>query len=93
MRAMATRRVRFVVTGIVQGVAYRAAARRAAGALSGWIRNREDGAVEGEAQGPAEALERFIAWCGHGPPGARVDAVAIEARATIDDDAAFEIRR
>ena len=41
-------------------------------ALTGWVRNREDGSVEVEAEGPRESLERLIADLRQGPPGAHV---------------------
>lgn len=44
-------------------------------ALSGWVRNRPDGRVEGVAQGAPEALEKFRTWLGRGPPAARVESV------------------
>jgi acylphosphatase len=72
---------RLVVAGRVQGVGFREAAvdeARAAG-LAGWVRNRADGTVEAFVQGETGDVERFAAWCRHGPRLARVDAVAIEA--------------
>lgn len=74
---MITRRL--LIEGLVQGVGYRAAmgieAQRLG--LTGWVRNRIDGRVEAVAQGPAGALERFIAWARRGPPAARVSAVHV----------------
>jgi len=83
-----------VVRGLVQGVFYRASAQRAALAegLSGWIRNRNDGAVEGEAQGPTEAVTRFLDWCRTGPPSARVEGVETVELA-VAGGAGFEVRR
>jgi len=71
-----------VVHGRVQGVGYRDAAVQAAFTLGigGWVRNRGDGTVEAHAQGPAQAVERFVEWCRKGPPLARVSRVeAIDA--------------
>lgn len=75
--------LRIRVTGIVQGVGFRAFTVRQARALglSGWVRNRTDGSVEALAAGPPEALEAFVALCHRGPPGARVDAVVREPAA------------
>lgn len=74
---------RFLVTGCVQGVGFRAAtAREARGlGLRGLARNLRDGRVEVIASGDAQALERLADWLRHGPPHARVDAVE---RATAD---------
>ena len=69
---------RFVVTGRVQGVGFRAATRRKAQALalSGWVRNRKDGAVEGVIHGKDEmAVESFHQWLRQGPPISRVERV------------------
>jgi acylphosphatase len=70
-----SRRISFVVTGRVQGVSYRASTQEAAerAKLVGWVRNRRDGAVEGEAEGEDAAIARFVEWLRHGPTGARVD--------------------
>jgi acylphosphatase len=72
-------RVRVVVTGRVQGVWFRDSCReraRAAG-VAGWVRNRGDGAVEGEFEGPASAVDEVVTWCKAGPPRARVDNVEV----------------
>ena len=62
------------IEGTVQGVGFRAFVVREAGArqLSGWVRNRLDGAVEVLASGPTKRVEDLITACLHGPPGARV---------------------
>ncbi|MDD3311725.1 acylphosphatase [Pseudodesulfovibrio sp.] len=69
--------LRAVVHGMVQGVWFRGwtcdAARELG--LSGWVRNRRDGAVELAARGGREALERFLARLHEGPPLARVSRV------------------
>jgi acylphosphatase len=70
-------RVQLNIRGRVQGVYYRASARREAQTLqlTGWVRNLPDGSVQAVAEGPRTQLERLIAWCEHGPPAARVSAV------------------
>jgi acylphosphatase len=72
---------RFLVSGRVQGVAFRAYTRAQANALElrGHARNLSDGRVEVLAIGDAAAIERLAEWLQHGPPLARVDAVAREA--------------
>ncbi len=74
-------RIGFVVTGRVQGVAFRAAAQRQAErlALAGFVANRPDGTVHGEAEGDAAALATFVAWLHRGPTLAKVAHVATEA--------------
>ena len=73
--------VRFVVSGRVQGVFFRASTRAEAQRLgiAGSARNLEDGRVEVVAVGSDEALGAFELWLGQGPPSARVDAVTREA--------------
>ncbi|HEX4451862.1 MAG TPA: acylphosphatase, partial [Kofleriaceae bacterium] len=72
------RRVRAIVTGRVQGVSFRATACGEARRLGvvGWVRNLPDGSVELEAEGDDDRVAALLAWCDHGPPGARVANVA-----------------
>ena len=74
---------RFLVSGRVQGVFYRASAREQALALglSGYARNLPDGRVEVLACGSESAIDTFERWLWQGPAGARVDAVAREVSA------------
>lgn len=67
----------WVVRGAVQGVMFRASARERAGELGLECRawNRDDGAVEVEAEGPRAALEQLERWLRRGPPLARVESV------------------
>ena len=71
-------RRRVVITGRVQGVWFRDSLKREADAraVSGYARNRSDGAVEAELEGSPGAVEQLVAWCGKGPSRARVDEVA-----------------
>jgi acylphosphatase len=75
-------RVRALVSGRVQGVWYRESCRREAERLGvvGWVRNRPDGRVEIEAEGPRPAVDALLTWAGHGPPRAVVDRVAVDDR-------------
>jgi acylphosphatase len=68
-------RRRIVVRGLVQGVSFRAHTQAQARRLRlvGWVRNRADGSVELEMQGPAEQVAQLLSWCRRGPPQARVD--------------------
>ena len=74
-------RRRVVVHGHVQGVFFRETARRRAQAagVTGWVRNRPDGAVEAVFEGEREAVERLVEFCREGPRGARVDWVDVAA--------------
>ena len=66
-----------VVHGHVQGVFFRDSIRRLAEreGVRGWVRNRDDGAVEAAFEGSPAAVERLVGFCREGPRGARVDAV------------------
>jgi acylphosphatase len=67
------------ITGIVQGVGYRASFEAQARALhlSGWVRNRIDGSVEALVSGEAEAVGKILEWARRGPRAAKVDDVSI----------------
>ncbi len=85
---------RFVVTGRVQGVGFRASTRRKAQALAltGWVRNRNDGAVEGLVCGANEmAVEQFHQWLRVGPPISRVERVEWRAERADDLSTRFEV--
>jgi acylphosphatase len=85
--------VRAVVRGRVQGVSFRATTAERARELgaSGWVKNRDDGAVELEAEGPSAVVAALLAWCERGPPAARVEAVEVEERAPLDERGGFRI--
>jgi acylphosphatase len=74
-----TRRIHVVVHGRVQGVGFRWATRTEAQRLGvdGWVRNRADGTVEAEVQGPDGAVERMRRWLASGPPGASVTNIDV----------------
>jgi acylphosphatase len=68
-----------VVSGRVQGVFFRDTARRRAEAagVSGWIRNRPDGAVEAVFEGDPERVEEMVEFSRHGPSRAEVAKVEV----------------
>ena len=72
-------RRRVVAQGRVQGVFFRDTCRREASGrrVSGWITNREDGAVEAVFEGEASAVQALVDWAGHGPPQARVTQLEV----------------
>ena len=74
-----TKSVHVVITGQVQGVFYRKWTQERARehGVAGWVRNREDGAVEGVFSGSSEAVAALLAECRPGPPAARVEDIAI----------------
>jgi acylphosphatase len=84
---------RFVVTGRVQGVGYRAFAARAARALrlTGGAANLADGRVEVVARGPGHALDRLEAALSEGSRIARVDRVEVETLESLPADASWDV--
>ena len=71
---------RLTITGRVQGVGYRdwaiTTGRRLD--LTGWVRNRRDGAVEALVVGEEDAVGQMIEACRRGPPLARVDEIDVD---------------
>jgi acylphosphatase len=84
---------RFLVSGIVQGVYFRASTERRARelALTGYAVNLADGRVEVVASGAPDALAVLEAWLHDGPPSARVDKVE-RAELPAQDHARFTTR-
>jgi len=71
---------RLTITGRVQGVGYRDWAIETGQrlGLTGWVRNRRDGAVEALIVGDEGAVGRMIEACRRGPPAARVDGIDVD---------------
>jgi acylphosphatase len=78
--------MRFLVSGRVQGVFFRASTERRARELelTGYARNLADGRVEVVASGTPQALAELQAWLHEGPPAARVEAVECTELAAQD---------
>lgn len=76
------RSVHIIISGKVQGVFFRATAKRVADELnlSGWVRNTSED-VEVRATGADEDIAQFIEWCHHGPERANVSSVAVSETA------------
>jgi acylphosphatase len=86
-------RRRAVVQGNVQGVFFRDSTRECAQAhgVHGWVRNRDDGAVEAVLEGPAEAVERVLRFLREGP--SRADVRNLEVREEPPEGlSSFEVR-
>jgi acylphosphatase len=68
------------IYGFVQGVGFRFAVERAASSrqVSGWVRNRGDGAVEAVFEGERQDVEALVDFCRRGPRGADVERVEVE---------------
>jgi acylphosphatase len=63
-----------IIKGKVQGVFYRATAKKIADELgvTGWVKNTADDNVEAVVSGTEEQINKFIAWCKKGPAKAKV---------------------
>ncbi len=87
-------RAHILVSGRVQGVAFRIATVEEAqrlGGLAGWVRNLRDGRVEALAEGERSKVEALVAWCHRGPPPARVMDVEVSWQAAQGDLGPFDI--
>ena len=87
-------RARVLISGVVQGVYFRAYAREEARGqgVHGWVRNRADGTVEAVVEGQESAVHGFIAWCHHGPPPAEVTDVQVTWESYRGEFQGFAIR-
>ncbi len=65
------------VSGIVQGVYFRASTAEAARTLgvSGWARNLPDGRVEAVFEGDDALVAQMVQWCWTGSPSSVVESV------------------
>jgi acylphosphatase len=71
--------VRVRISGLVQGVGYRAWTEQEAIArgLRGWVRNRTDGSVEALIAGPESVVDEMLAAFRVGPRMADVEDVSV----------------
>ncbi|MCC5899648.1 MAG: acylphosphatase [Phormidium sp. BM_Day4_Bin.17] len=88
-----TTAIRVLISGRVQGVGFRYSTQQKAQELgiSGWVRNRRNGAVEAVFEGAPTSVQTAVAWCHHGPPTAEVTHVETFREAT-QDLCRFDIR-
>jgi acylphosphatase len=84
---------RYLISGMVQGVGYRAFAERSAHQMgvTGWARNLDDGRVEVHANGTAAQLDDFEARLRQGPRWAEVRTVEV-SEAAVSPAGEFHIR-
>jgi acylphosphatase len=77
---MVKARAHLFVSGRVQGVFFRQKTKQKAESLgvNGWVRNLQDGKVEGVFEGEEEAVRALVEYCHHGPPSAMVTNVDVE---------------
>lgn len=82
------KRYAYTVTGIVQGVGFRYFTKSTADRLhlTGWVRNADDGSVEGEVQGDDAACTSFLERLRRGPSYAYVEEVVMSERPVLEND-------
>lgn len=87
-------RAHVYISGDVQGVFFRDSTRKKAEELDlkGWVKNMPDGRVEALFEGPANDVQRILAWCREGPSQATVEDVEAEHEGDPEDLEGFEIR-
>lgn len=85
---------RYLITGSVQGVFYRASAQQQASALGlrGWVRNLLDGRVELLACGDQSAVKEMEKWLQKGPEYAKVSNIEVITESPKLLTETFEIR-
>ncbi|WP_428375164.1 acylphosphatase [Lichenicoccus sp.] len=85
---------RWLISGRVQGVGYRAwmQARALEAGLEGWVRNLEDGRVEALVCGAAASLAGLRRTCLSGPGPARVDGIEDHAAEPVPQGSGFGTR-
>ena len=73
-------RAHVIISGLVQGVFFRANTRDRARSLGlkGWVKNRSDGKVEGLFEGEEGAVKSIIEFCKQGPSSAMVEKVEVK---------------
>jgi acylphosphatase len=87
------KRIRIKVAGIVQGVGFRAYAKRHAQTmyLTGFTRNNADGSVTIEAQGLLEILAKYLELIESGPAGSDVRHIKTEEIPLIMNESTFYV--
>lgn len=87
-------RAHIFVSGIVQGVFFRAETKEAAQKLGikGWVRNTKDERLEAVFEGEKEEVEKLIEWAKRGPPAAVVEKIDIGWEEYKGEFKNFELR-
>lgn len=85
---------RYLISGRVQGVFYRANAQQQASALGllGWVRNLQDGRVELLACGDQSTLKELEKWLQIGPEYAKVSNIDVITEDLKELSDKFEVR-
>jgi acylphosphatase len=86
--------IHILISGKVQGVAYRYYMEKMARSLNlkGWVRNTEDGRVEAVIEGEDDSVNAMIEWCRKGPPAAKVSHVEVRDELSMENFNGFKIK-
>ena len=86
-------RIHLIISGDVQGVGYRAWVLRRAQdlGLTGWVKNRDDGAVELVAEGDKNDLEQLLVLCKQGPEVSWVEHADVDWQQASGEFRGFEV--
>jgi len=87
-------RAHIFVSGLVQGVFFRARTRRKAQELGikGWVRNLPDGRLEAVFEGEEERVREMLKWAQNGPPGAQISDFQAKWEEYEEEFENFEVR-
>jgi len=85
--------VKVRVFGFVQGIGYRSWTKRKAEelGLKGWVKNLEDGSVEGHLEGEESSLNLMIELMKKGPRFARVEKIEVKEENRVKGYENFQI--
>ena len=87
-------RAHVFVAGRVQGVFFRSETKHAANRydVKGWVRNLPDGRLEAVFEGEKDAVNALLAFCKHGPTGAKVENIDLTWETYTGEIKKFEIK-
>jgi acylphosphatase len=87
------KRIRVRVSGIVQGVGFRAFAKHHATNLflTGYTKNNPDGSVTVEIQGDTDIIAQYLSLMEQGPSHAQVRHIKVEEIEEIDGESIFVV--
>ena len=87
-------RAHVLVSGMVQGVFFRATTRDMAANLGvkGWVCNTRAGKVEAVFEGEKNHVARLVEFCAKGPPGAHVVDIDVRWEKYKGEFSGFEMR-
>jgi len=88
-------RAHIFVSGRVQGVFFRAKAKKKAEELGvfGWVGNTPDERVEAVFEGEKEKVEKIIEWSKRGPLMAQVTNIDIEWQEYKEEFSSFKVKQ